>query len=243
MRRAWSRLRERHPVLRAVFVAVSATETVQVVLKSSETESCYDYDEDNADEEAFDINNHVRQLTNKSMDLSKPPVYLRLVRHPTQDIILLKLHHAVYDAWTLPILLTDLAALYKSTTLPPLPDYPSSITSLTQSLQREREPEKAYWRHSLHSCQRTLPPNNTNPADSAHSSINHLPLAPRRNPLPPPPRTSHASALDLPLHHHPHSLRAGPRPMDKYAQPVLRGIPSQSLLFPLPPSLHLPPAR
>lgn len=153
---AWRRLRERHSVLRTIFVALLPQETVQVVLKPSalkeDSFKCIEAPGDSKDIFTDQINREAKP----PFDLFSPPSKLRLLRGDTQDVLVLKLHHATYDAWTVEIIVEDLAALYQGIHLPPPPPprFNSFIHHTLQSLSTA--PQQPYWRQSLEHHQQTL---------------------------------------------------------------------------------------
>ncbi|KAL9069746.1 MAG: hypothetical protein Q9161_005331 [Pseudevernia consocians] len=166
LRSAWRGLRERHSVLRTTFVAISPKETVQVVLKGSalnhDSFKCIEVPDASKDR----VLEKIKQERKQPFDLFSAPSKLCLVRGDTQDFVVLKLHHATYDAWTVQTIVEDLAALYDGVHLPALPRFDSLIYNIMHSLHIE--PEKVYWRKSLKNCQQTLlqpsiTQSNTNP--------------------------------------------------------------------------------
>ncbi|KAL9613825.1 MAG: hypothetical protein Q9167_001672 [Letrouitia subvulpina] len=161
---AWSKLKDRHSVLRTTFVATSSSEIIQVVLKPSV-----------ADDHSFQVlhvgdensNLGTRQIIQQAgqpFSLFSPPCLLQLHKGSTNDRLLLKLHHANYDAWTLPCLLSDLSALYQDMKLPPIPHFSTLIDHVVKSVNRSDQ--KAYWLRSLRDCRPTfiqpLPPSSAN---------------------------------------------------------------------------------
>ena len=165
LRSAWRGLRERHSVLRTIFVALSPKETIQVVLKGS----ALNHDSFKCIEAlggsiggSLDL---IERETKQPFDLFSPPSKLYFVRGASEDYVVLKLHHATYDAWTIQTLVEDLAALYRGTNLPTLPRFDSFIHHTMHSLHTERE--EVYWRKSLKQCQQTLLQPSITPPDPA----------------------------------------------------------------------------
>jgi amino acid adenylation domain-containing protein len=154
LRSAWRGLRERHSVLRTMFVALSPKEAVQVVLKRSalndDSFKCIQAP-GNSKDSVFD---QIKRGAKQPFDFFSPPSKLNLVRGVPHDFIVVKLHHVTYDAWTIQTMVEDLAALYHSAHLPAPPRFESFIHHTMHSLHTE--PEKAYWRKSLKNCQQTL---------------------------------------------------------------------------------------
>ncbi|KAI9374718.1 hypothetical protein BJX61DRAFT_540522 [Aspergillus egyptiacus] len=146
---AWFKLCQRHPVLRTVFASVSPSEIVQIVLKdapdSSQTFKVIESPEDItsvAKEQALEEALHPSSL-------SSPPVRLRLLKASDKDGIMLIIHHALYDAWSMPMLVSELDALYQARALNSIPSFSSFVDVSTRSLAQLNQ--KAYWISSLKS--------------------------------------------------------------------------------------------
>ena len=151
---AWRGLRKRHPVLRTKFVGLSPKEAVQIVLKHSVlTDDSFECIEAQGDcEDRLFVQMKLEAI--QPFDLFNPPLKLRFVRGETQDCVILKLHHATYDAWTIPTIITDLAALYHGIKLSPPPPIEPFIQHTTNAV--DTSPERAYWLRSLQNSQPTL---------------------------------------------------------------------------------------
>lgn len=150
---AWNQLRKLHPILRTCFVAVSvsAEEAVQVVLNPSSTlDESLQIREISSD----DIREIVKQSTRESFNLFRPPARLTLIQGRDEAYILLKLHHATYDAWTIEVLLHDLASLYQSLDPPPHPPLRPFLEHTVHSLNTDSSQQ--YWRNHLHLSTPTL---------------------------------------------------------------------------------------
>ena len=154
LRSAWRSLRGHHQILRTLFISISSTEVTQVVFKASALV-----------EDAFEISecpyksddcilDQIKSHANTPFDLFMPPARLRLVRTEKQDYICLKLHHATYDAWSIPRLIEDLAALYCGVKLDTPPSFESFVHHTGRSLGTKAQQD--YWIKSLQGGQRTL---------------------------------------------------------------------------------------
>ncbi|KAL8900438.1 MAG: hypothetical protein Q9207_005697, partial [Kuettlingeria erythrocarpa] len=156
---AWRSLRRRHSILRTVFTASCRTEAMQIILKPSETRSdcfqCLEYGP------ADTLGQVVQHVVNRRFDLFTPPVELTLARSTStvaginNDHIILKLHHALYDAFTIPRLIADLAALYTESPLLSLPATIPLIHSLLPSLLTTSRAQ-TYWRQALSDSSPTI---------------------------------------------------------------------------------------
>ena len=177
---AWRGLRERHSVLRTIFVAVSPKESVQVVLKPSAlNDDSFKYIEASDDSEETVIE-QIKRESKQPFDMFSPPSKLSLVRKNTQGFVVLKLHHATYDAWTVQIFVEELAALFQGIPIQSPPRFDSFIDHTMRSLHTDGE--EVYWRKSLDNCQQTfLQPLITQPdippgAKSKKSNTTFIPI-------------------------------------------------------------------
>lgn len=144
---AWDKLRQHHPILRTIFVAMSGRDVVQVVLNDS-------YMPDNSvqslnapDSMKDNILEVVEQTMREPFDLFTIPARLKVVQGKHGDCILLTLHHATYDAWTIEPLIRDLTLLYRDIEPPYIPALRPYIEHTSRSLHSDSA--KAYWRKSL----------------------------------------------------------------------------------------------
>ncbi|KAL8893368.1 MAG: hypothetical protein Q9192_005338, partial [Flavoplaca navasiana] len=158
LRSAWMELCKRHLILRTVFVATSPEEVVQVILEPSKlNDKSFSSTSSNAP-----IHDLIQQEAVEHFRLFIPPAKLHHIHQDNQDLILLKLHHATYDGWTIPTLISDLAALYQNIKLPSPQPFAPFIKHTLRSLQHSQQQD--YWRNSLANAQATLltpPANNT----------------------------------------------------------------------------------
>ncbi|KAI4270260.1 MAG: hypothetical protein LQ337_006791 [Flavoplaca oasis] len=160
LRSAWMELCKRHPILRTVFVATSPGKVVQVVLGPSKLKD-NSFSSTNANAPIHDL---IQQEAAGYFNMFIPPAKLHHIHQNNQDLILLKLHHAIYDAWTIPKLISDLAKLYQNINLPPLQPFTPFITHTLKTLQNSQQLD--YWRRSLANAQPTL----LTPPATDHSS-------------------------------------------------------------------------
>ncbi|KAL8821475.1 MAG: hypothetical protein Q9223_000483 [Gallowayella weberi] len=158
LRLAWKQLRQRHSILRTVFVATSPTEAVQVVVKPS---ALADESFKSIDSEAG-ITEYIQRQLKQHFDLFSAPCKLQVINSGSNTYICLHFHHATYDAWTIPMLISDLTSLYRNTRLQSPVPISSFISHTFHCLQTH--PQQNYWRNSLSRCQRTLLRSSGDPA-------------------------------------------------------------------------------
>ncbi|OJJ34714.1 hypothetical protein ASPWEDRAFT_39793 [Aspergillus wentii DTO 134E9] len=151
---AWFRLCKRHPTLRTCFAVISPSEAVQVVMKEANrttdtfkvihsSEPIVEAAQAQAKEEAL-----------RPSSLLTPPVRLRLIKASDRDGMLVLINHAAYDAWSMPMFVSDLANFYRGENSAFNPDFPGFVDYSVRSL-RELD-EQAYWTSAVGSSAPTL---------------------------------------------------------------------------------------
>ncbi|KAL4786317.1 hypothetical protein BJX76DRAFT_355222 [Aspergillus varians] len=151
---AWLRLREQNPVLRTVFAAVSPSEAVQVVLKGA-TDTADTFRIVESSESITDLAKaQTYEEALHPSSLLTPPVRLRLLKAADKDGVLIIIHHALYDAWTMPMLVSELGKLYQFQPVETNPDFPGFVDFSLRSLAKLDE--KSYWTSTLKSAAPTF---------------------------------------------------------------------------------------
>ncbi|EGV28840.1 Phenylalanine racemase (ATP-hydrolyzing) [Thiorhodococcus drewsii AZ1] len=147
---AWSSLSERHPALRTAFARTKDGKVVQVVLTSRQPHVLVT--EDDSPGERDDIACRERS---QRFDLARDPL-LRVVlieQAPQVWRMVVTFHHLIADAWSAPILIDDLIALYETasglaSTLPAPPR--TTPGDFADALFANRGPaNRAYWEATL----------------------------------------------------------------------------------------------
>lgn len=147
LRVVWTRLREQRAILRTCVVAVSEQEVIQIVLNESSTSDDSLRTQDAPDPLEDKILDLVKQSTKESFDLFSVPARLTLVQGSSEDYILLKIHHSLYDVPTIETLIHDLDLLYQEVSPPTLPLLRPFISHTTHNLTTASQ--KAFWRKYL----------------------------------------------------------------------------------------------
>ncbi|CAG8928801.1 unnamed protein product [Penicillium salamii] len=152
---AWTQLQNRHTILRTSFAAISPDEILQVVRKTNVINQVVQVDSGQSTEDLTSIVQGVlNKVADESSNLFTPPVRLHLVQHSESDAILLTLHHALYDARSIPILLNELEELYHGNTLEPTCSFSSFVLD---TVQGSNSPSSLkFWENSLRLGQQTL---------------------------------------------------------------------------------------
>ncbi|KAL3458142.1 hypothetical protein BJX64DRAFT_292501 [Aspergillus heterothallicus] len=175
---AWLQLCERHPVLRTIFATVTESEAVQIVLKGTDSTNTF---------EIVEFSNNLADLAKAQTHqeathpstLFSPPVRLRLLKAADKDGILIIIHHALYDAWTMPMLVSELGKIYNEQPVHTNPNFPAFVNSSIRSLSELNE--KEYWTSALKSGEptfvmgtKTAPTNNSQLFVGAWEKIKNL---------------------------------------------------------------------
>ena len=150
----WLELRQRHPILRTCFLAISPSEVLQVVLKEA-----------HSDENVFKVVHSAvgiketakAQATEEATQPSSlftPPVRLRVLKALDGDGILVRINHAAYDAWTMPMFVSELSKMYNNQPLRSNPDFPAFVDYSLRVLRKLDEEQ--YWKSAIGSCASTV---------------------------------------------------------------------------------------
>ncbi|PNP76744.1 hypothetical protein FNYG_10163 [Fusarium nygamai] len=153
----WAGLVKAHDVLRTTFTTgATPAELYQVTLSeewSGRSRFIALKDTSKTVEEL--IVEHVSQENAKSSDLKEPPVRFSFLEAANGKAVVLRLHHALYDAWSIKTIEQDLNDLLGGgKILEPR----QSLGQVVQSIRAIRQPgaEEAYWRRHLSSAQETV---------------------------------------------------------------------------------------
>ncbi|TPX70384.1 hypothetical protein SpCBS45565_g01827 [Spizellomyces sp. 'palustris'] len=148
---AWVALLKRHEILRTGFLSTSSQTApfVQIVFADPVVNwSCKVFDT------PFEENSVKERVEHEKMQpavVSSPPVRLHCMAFQDRAALVLTIHHALYDGWSVPLLLSDLSTLYR---MQPLAehsvrwsDYLEHAFEARQSM--ENSPQQEYWRKML----------------------------------------------------------------------------------------------
>ncbi|KHN96183.1 AMP-dependent synthetase/ligase [Metarhizium album ARSEF 1941] len=152
----WAALCQAHEILRTTFVHIDEpSEVVQVTLDESISAA-------KRFTVAQDLTLTIQGLVHKDVgegnvkpsDLKEAPARLSLLQASDGQALILRVHHALYDAWSIKMIEKDLAGLFAST---PLPSYPSVRSAVREIVHlRHPEAEQNYWRQHLAKAQDTI---------------------------------------------------------------------------------------
>ena len=171
---AWRQLLERHAILRTVFAVKEPSKAIQVVLKASDRHDMAVPVRYGCTAFAVCVKAHSEII----FDFYAPPVRLGIVEGSTNDTVLLTIHHALFDAWSLPVLLSELTLIYHRQRLEQAPSFSRYTRDCLSSLVRLDE--ASFWRHTLQNGEvsmineRNTPCAQSNEIPSMFASINTL---------------------------------------------------------------------
>ena len=140
---AWFKLRQRHPVLRTCFAATSPNQAVQIVMKHTARGTSTFKVVQSSSSIAEAAKAQAKEEAARPSSLSVPPVRLCLLKASDRDGILVIVNHAAYDAWTMPMFVSELVKIYRDEPLEATPDFRSFVDVSVRSL-RDLD-EKTYW--------------------------------------------------------------------------------------------------
>ncbi|MEU7717503.1 amino acid adenylation domain-containing protein [Streptomyces tibetensis] len=153
LRAALRALTERHPNLRAGFWHQDVEQPVQVIPRAVEVPwSVFDLAALPEDERAARLERLLAEDHARRFDLARPPLLRATLVHtaPGRHLFLLTHHHALFDGWSLPLVLRELFALYTSRgddhALPAVRPYRTYLAWLAR---RDRDAALKAWRAAL----------------------------------------------------------------------------------------------
>ncbi|KJX96290.1 hypothetical protein TI39_contig680g00002 [Zymoseptoria brevis] len=167
VRRAWDELRRHHAILRSSFVAVTKScvggpKAMQVTQKThcvnTRADGTFSLVESN---EARTLDallvQHLQQTNDQPSSLLSPPARLTLLRTADgHSAIVMRLHHAMYDAWSIRGILRDFDVLLADGELSGSID----LVKALHAILAERKPndEQVFWSRTLQEAQKTILP-------------------------------------------------------------------------------------
>jgi len=159
LEKSLSELVRRHEILRTTFPMVDGEAIQQIADPTALRLPIQDLQDLSAEEQTAQIQQMVKSLAAKSFDLAREsPVEFTLLKLSSlEHVLLLKMHHIIYDGWSLNIFFSELSKLYAafSQGLPsPLPELPIQYADFAlwqrQWLTGEvLERQLNYWQNQL----------------------------------------------------------------------------------------------
>lgn len=153
--KAWKHLIQRHSILRTAFVLCETNGLLQVVNSSAEVPYTY-VDCRSLNQRAWErkIASYVEQDATISFDFENAPLfrYTLLQRDEHSFYVLLSVHHIILDGWSMPVLFSELSAIYRMLSnnepvkLPQAPDYGKYVQWL---LTQNQVTATEFWRNKF----------------------------------------------------------------------------------------------
>ncbi|GCE62618.1 non-ribosomal peptide synthetase [Microcystis aeruginosa] len=167
----------RHEIFRTTFPTVSGEPIQKIALPSRFQLKVDNYQDLDENEQSAKIQQVAELEAGQAFDLTVGPLiqFKLLQLSPQKSVLLLKMHHIIYDGWSFGILIRELSALYEaflnnlSNPLPPLSiQYADFAVWQRQYLSGEvLDKQLKYWQEQL----ATVPPVLTLPTDRPRPAI------------------------------------------------------------------------
>ena len=152
---AWRYLRSRWSVLRTTFSSTTDLKPVQIIRKATDIKD-YNVEIGNSDPgvDKKYVQSQIVAWSRKGFQGQDPPVRLILLQNPKESVILITIHHVLYDAWSIQMMVADLETLYRGKHLDTRPNFSDYIQHTLH--HRPAIDPKTYWTHSLSTCHRSI---------------------------------------------------------------------------------------
>jgi len=124
METAWQMLVKEESILRTTFISTGIERAPILQVVFSEVEAQFEMEEisiPNKDSQEFTFSEVSRKEQQKRVSLRSPPVRLRMINSTQESLLLLTIHHALYDGVSLPLLLKKLQKMYNFVSQVPKP--------------------------------------------------------------------------------------------------------------------------
>ncbi|RDW69259.1 hypothetical protein BP6252_08279 [Coleophoma cylindrospora] len=151
---AWQTLRNRHPVLRTIFVTTDDHTAYQVVLHADAVDDSTFQIVECRDDFIEAVKKDVKESQASPSTLLTPPISLRLLQGEKQDAVTVKIHHSLYDAWSMNALVSELSSIYLGNDLQSVPKFSDFVWHTLNCT--EQQAEKKYWNAALAEAQPTI---------------------------------------------------------------------------------------
>ncbi|KAJ0124870.1 Nonribosomal peptide synthetase 2 [Diaporthe amygdali] len=153
----WAQLCRIHDVLRTTFLQTEVADAglVQVTMSGQwSPPGGFTARQDSTTLIQTLIEDYVREGNNKPSDLKQPPAYLTLLEGADGKAVVLRLHHALYDAWSIKMIIKDLDELLAGGDV----QGGTPLSNVVTQIMATREPgaEDSYWSTHLANAQDTL---------------------------------------------------------------------------------------
>ncbi|TKY86411.1 hypothetical protein EX895_004560 [Sporisorium graminicola] len=148
VKETWRKLRQLQPILRTAFLLGEDGSAAQVVLKPESVLAASGFEEvpverGAAEEAAKEVIR--RRAVDGWPDLSRPPVQLTLAG----DVVVFSLHHVLYDAFSIEMLVQDFGELYSGGDLVSSSEWVEAVEHVAENQLSRRSDAQQYWSRAL----------------------------------------------------------------------------------------------
>ncbi|RPB02033.1 hypothetical protein L873DRAFT_1788049 [Choiromyces venosus 120613-1] len=173
----WEALVRQEPILRTTFAATNNAiiPLVQLILRNPPTQ-CKQYQSSSSDNDAL-IRFLLSQEQVKELDMSLPPVFLCTLNTPTETLIFITIHHALYDGVSLPRLIAKFKGFLDKSVgqlLTPDPEGPNFMDTVAFIQSRDVSHQHTFWAKYLSDSSSTCAPAKTHSAGLPEKRVAHF---------------------------------------------------------------------
>ncbi|CEH19613.1 nonribosomal siderophore peptide synthase [Ceraceosorus bombacis] len=154
---ALERLRADYTTLRTCFIGVGGT-AQQVIVKAGRAPTVLRVVSTSDDDRDRFFAQEVLRCNSMSFDLRSPPVQVVLIQSETKSLLILKMHHAIYDAWCVSRMFADLQALYNRSSIEPRAPFSQYVDKLCDTDDTRIQQQQSFWDSDLTAAQATIVP-------------------------------------------------------------------------------------
>ncbi|KAH7147131.1 condensation domain-containing protein [Dactylonectria estremocensis] len=155
--RSWAELCRIHEVLRTTFVWMdNATGLIQVTLNDQwKGKGCFTVLRDMSQPIKTLVDEHVGEENGKPSDLRESPAGLSFLEALDGRAVVLRVHHALYDAWSIKMIEKDFNELLATGRVTQAREPLEHVVRQIRTI-RQPDAENAYWKHHLSHAQDTI---------------------------------------------------------------------------------------
>ncbi|KAK9762811.1 hypothetical protein K7432_011097 [Basidiobolus ranarum] len=167
---SWLELLKKNSILRTAFIPTLDFKMpfVQVVLEQPVpqwTSEVVDQEQNLAC-----IQNSVVNLASAPVYLSQPPIAAHCIEFVNSTVLVVGMHHALYDGWSLPLMMSELERNYNG--IDPSSDSPNFTRFLDYVFAQDNDTQRQYWRSYLEDSKPLMfPPMNVANAGKARTFV------------------------------------------------------------------------
>ncbi|KAI8919469.1 hypothetical protein DFJ77DRAFT_279005 [Powellomyces hirtus] len=156
LRQAWTSVIANNDILRTSFHSIEDSLSTQVQVVHRDANITWSEVSVASEEELATVSeSHIQKITEYLRSLQQPPIAFGVINGPTSRKLILTLHHAMYDGFSLPQILQDVALLYRGVSLSRRPSFRNIVEYITS---RPEEESRAYWTSHLENATPSLIP-------------------------------------------------------------------------------------